>query len=82
MKQIAILVRHGESESNIRGLISEDIEGFPLTDNGSATGALIGGEIIGNHSNSSIIQISIAVCLLTVVISFLLSTRFTSQSLH
>lgn len=34
MKQIAILIRHGESESNIRGLISEDIEGFPLTDNG------------------------------------------------
>lgn len=49
---------------------------------GSATGALIGGEIIGSHSNSSIIQISIAVCLLTVVISFLLSTRFTSHSLH
>jgi Fructose-2,6-bisphosphatase len=34
LKQIAILIRHGESESNIRGLISEDIEGFPLTDNG------------------------------------------------
>ena len=34
MKQIAILIRHGESESNIRGLISEDIEGFPLTETG------------------------------------------------
>jgi probable phosphoglycerate mutase len=34
LKHIAILVRHGESETNIRGLISEDIEGFPLTENG------------------------------------------------
>ena len=34
MKQIAILIRHGESESNTRGLISEDIEGFPLTETG------------------------------------------------
>ncbi len=34
MKQIAILIRHGESESNTRGLISEDLEGFPLTETG------------------------------------------------
>ena len=34
LKQVAILIRHGESESNIKGLISEDIEGFPLTETG------------------------------------------------
>lgn len=34
MKKIAILVRHGESETNVRGLISEDIEGYPLTETG------------------------------------------------
>jgi probable phosphoglycerate mutase len=34
LKQIAILIRHGESESNTRGLISEDLEGFPLTETG------------------------------------------------
>ena len=49
---------------------------------GSAAGALIGGEIIGNQSNSSIIQISLAVCLLTIVISFLISARFTNHRAH
>ena len=46
MKQIAILIRHGESESNIRGLISEDIEGFPLTDNGRKQAARTAQELI------------------------------------
>ena len=46
MKQIAILIRHGESESNIRGLISEDIEGFPLTDNGRKQVARTAQELI------------------------------------
>ena len=49
---------------------------------GSATGAIIGGEIIGNHSSSTIIQISLAVCLLAVVVSFLLSARFTNHPMH
>lgn len=34
MKQVAILIRHGESESNIKGLMSEDVEGYPLTETG------------------------------------------------
>ncbi len=29
-----ILIRHGESESNLRGILSCDIEGYPLTGNG------------------------------------------------
>ena len=49
---------------------------------GSATGAIIGGEIIGSHSSSTIIQISLAVCLLAVVVSFLLSARFTNHPMH
>ncbi len=49
---------------------------------GSATGAIIGGEIIGNHSSSTIIQISLAMCLLAVVVSFLLSARFTNHPMH
>lgn len=31
MQQIAILVRHGESEANAKGIISRDINKFPLT---------------------------------------------------
>lgn len=31
---IAILIRHGESESNVRNLITSDFEGFPLTETG------------------------------------------------
>ena len=49
---------------------------------GSATGAIIGGEIIGSHSSSTIIQISLAMCLLAVVVSFLLSARFTNHPMH
>ena len=46
MKQIVILIRHGESESNIRGLISEDIEGFPLTETGRKQAARTAQELI------------------------------------
>ncbi len=34
MSQIAILVRHGESEANAKGIISEDFDKFPLTAKG------------------------------------------------
>ena len=33
-KNIAILVRHGESLANVRKIVSEDIDGFPLTELG------------------------------------------------
>ena len=31
---IAILVRHGESETNVRNIISADYTGYPLTQEG------------------------------------------------
>lgn len=31
---VAILVRHGESETNVRNLISSDYDGYPLTETG------------------------------------------------
>lgn len=31
MRQIAILIRHGESEANTKGIISNDVNEFPLT---------------------------------------------------
>ena len=32
--KIAILIRHGESEANVKNLISEDVEKYPLTEKG------------------------------------------------
>lgn len=46
---------------------------------GSAAGALIGGEIIGRQSNSIIIQAALAVCVVAMVISFILSVKFTNH---
>lgn len=34
--RIAILVRHGESESNVRNLITSDYDGYPLTRTGKS----------------------------------------------
>lgn len=34
--KIVILVRHGQSEGNVRGIISSAIEGYPLTEKGMA----------------------------------------------
>ncbi len=32
--RIAVLVRHGESEANVRKIISDDLNGYPLTERG------------------------------------------------
>ena len=34
MKNYSILIRHGESESNVKGIVSVDVSAFPLTENG------------------------------------------------
>lgn len=37
---IAILVRHGESEANVRNIVSDDIDGYPLTVSGREQASL------------------------------------------
>jgi len=34
MCRLAVLVRHGESTLNTMGLVSNDLDGYPLTENG------------------------------------------------
>ncbi len=49
---------------------------------GSSTGAIIGGLIMGNHSTSYLIQVSLAICIMAIVISFFMSARFTNSHGH
>ena len=45
-KDIAILVRHGESLANFRKIVSEDIDGFPLTELGAKQSVRAGRTLI------------------------------------
>ncbi len=49
---IAILVRHGESETNVRNLISSDYEGYPLTDTGRKQAANASEQLKGVQMDS------------------------------
>lgn len=44
---IAILVRHGESETNIRNIVSSDIHGYPLTEKGRLQARRAGEQLSG-----------------------------------
>ncbi|MHB8360560.1 MAG: histidine phosphatase family protein [Thermoplasmataceae archaeon] len=46
MRNIAILIRHGESESNVKGLISEDLSVYPLTHIGKQQADKTGKELL------------------------------------
>ena len=49
---IAILVRHGESESNVQNVVSSDISGYPLTLKGRGQASLAGNQLSGLRINS------------------------------
>ncbi|MCX8189463.1 MAG: histidine phosphatase family protein [Nitrososphaeria archaeon] len=42
---VILLIRHGESESNIKHLISHDIESYPLTEKGLEQSKILGNEL-------------------------------------
>lgn len=46
---------------------------------GSAIGAISGGILIGNNATSIMIQISLAICLLSILASFLISSRYANH---
>lgn len=45
----AILIRHGESEANIRGILSDELNHYSLTDNGRKQAERIGHTLDGYH---------------------------------
>lgn len=45
--KIAVLIRHGESEANVRNVISEDVEKYPLTEKGRDQAKFIAEQIGG-----------------------------------
>ncbi|MHB1440196.1 MAG: histidine phosphatase family protein [Cuniculiplasma sp.] len=45
MKNLAILIRHGESLANAKNIVSEDLEGHPLTEKGIKQSLKTGGVI-------------------------------------
>ncbi len=47
--RIAILVRHGESEANVRKIISSDINGYPLTERGMRQAEFTAEQLKGLH---------------------------------
>ncbi len=49
---IAILVRHGESETNVRNLISSDYDGYPLTETGRRQAVTASEQFRGMNLNS------------------------------
>jgi len=42
-----VLIRHGESEANTRSIISEDVDRFPLTENGLRQAVFSGEQLAG-----------------------------------
>lgn len=46
MIRYAILVRHGESSNNTMNIVSNDIEGFPLTEKGKNQARFVASEIV------------------------------------
>ncbi|MEM0157041.1 MAG: 2,3-diphosphoglycerate-dependent phosphoglycerate mutase [Thermoplasmataceae archaeon] len=47
--RIAVLVRHGESEANVRKIISDDLNGYPLTERGMRQVEFTANQLRGLH---------------------------------
>jgi len=54
MCRLAVLVRHGESTLNTMGLVSNDLDGYPLTENGKEQAFRLAGELRKIHIDSII----------------------------